>query len=147
VGKFVADSESFSEMLSRATGIAKGLSDIFSFLDSLSLQDDAAVPVFGFSPNYYFDQQSQGLAIYISPGIINGVMFNGQAVFVPANATTNISINSAGVVSLSFGPHLYPIATVVTGQVVTSGSTGKNANTDNGILSISDQRPTGSFSF
>ena len=103
--------------------------------------------VFGFSPNYYDNQQSAGLTVYISPGEINGRLIPGQVVQVPANATTNISINSAGVVSLSFGPHLYPIATVVTGQVVTSGSTGKNANTDNGILSISDQRPTGSFSF
>ena len=103
--------------------------------------------VFGFSPNYYDNQQSAGLTVYISPGEINGRLIPGQVVQVPANATTNISINSAGVVSLSFGPHLYPIATVVTGQVATSGSTGKNANTDNGILSISDQRPTGSFSF
>ena len=103
--------------------------------------------IFGFSPNYYDNQQSAGLAIYISPGEINGKLIAGQVVPVLANATTNISINSAGVVSFSFGLHLYPIATVVSGQVVTSGSTGKNANTSNGILSISDQRPPESFSF
>ena len=103
--------------------------------------------VFGFSPNYYTDQQSAGLAIYISPGSIGTVMFSGQIVSLPANSTTNISMDSNGNFYLYFGFGFYPIATVVTGQVVTSGSTGKNANTSNGILSITDVRPTTPFAF
>jgi hypothetical protein len=74
-------------------------------------------------------------------------LFLGKVVSVPANTTTNISMDANGSIQLRFGNHLYPIATVITGQVVTSGSTGKNANTSNGILSITDQRPTTPFSF
>jgi len=142
-----SDSFSFSELLARVTGIFRALVDSFSFSDSPSFSEDFSVPIFGFSPNYYFNQESAGLSVYISPGIINGIPFNGQIVNVPANQTTTVSLNQNGQAVIGSGKHLYPLATVVTGQVVTSGSTGRNANTSNGILSIADIRPGSRFAF
>lgn len=104
--------------------------------------------VFGFSPNYYFNQQSAGLAIYISPGKIGETLFPGKVVFVPANATTLISMDANGNIFLGVGP--YSIATVVSGKVQTAGTPNTFPNgdpvTSPGILSITDTRPL-SFSF
>jgi hypothetical protein len=101
--------------------------------------------IFGFSPNYYFNQQSAGLAIYVSPGEINGKLFLGQVVQVPANATTYIGLTSQGQIVLGTGPSLYPIAVVVAGAVLTSTPNTLPVSSP-GILSITDQRPA-SFSF
>lgn len=107
--------------------------------------------IFGFSPNYYFNQQSAGLAIYVSPGEIDGKLFLGQVVFVPANATTNISMDVNGNIQLRFGAHLYPIATVISGNVQTAGTPNTFPNggpvTSPGIVNIQDMRPTTPFSF
>jgi lysophospholipase L1-like esterase len=102
--------------------------------------------IFGFSPNRYTDVQNEGLRIYVSPGEINGVLIPGVVVKVPANATTFIGMNAQGTIVLGGGTDLYPIASVVAGQIVTSGGTGKNANYSNGIITITDLRPT-TFSF
>lgn len=102
--------------------------------------------VIGFTPNYYENQQSAGLNVYISPGTIGTTLYNGQVVTVPANATTEISINSQGQVQFGFGPGLYSIAIVVSGQVQTSGTPNTLPVYSNGILSITDVRPA-SFSF
>ena len=141
------DVESFNDGLSRFTGIGRSVSDSLPFSDFVLLREASAVNVFGFSPNYYFNQESAGLSIFISPGIIGSTMFNGQVVAIPANVTTNISIDKNAKVYVGLAPNLYPIARVVAGQVVTSGSTGKNANTSNGIISITDIRPGSSFAF
>lgn len=105
-----------------------------------------SLPVFGFSPNRYHDVQNAGREIYISPGEIGRTLIPGKVVVAPASATTNISMDQNGNIYLYFGAGFYPIATVVAGQVVTSGNTGKNATTSNGIISITDVRPT-SFAF
>jgi hypothetical protein len=55
-------------------------------------------------------------------------------------------MNAQGTIVLGGGTDLYPIASVVAGQIVTSGGTGKNANYSNGIITITDLRPT-TFSF
>lgn len=119
--------------------------------------------IIGFTPNWYFGQQNAGLGIWISTGTINGTEFNGQFVSLPANAITSIGITAQGQIVLGAGPDLYPIAVVVTGQVVTSGNTKSstpfggatklNQNqqiyyaTNNGVLGITDARPLGAFSF
>ena len=127
--------------------------------DELPSISDPLSIVVGFTPNYYFAQQNAGLAVWISTGTINGVTYQGQLVTLPKNSTTQINISSTG--SIVFGPtqdHLYPVAVVVTGPVVTSGNTvnnspfgGKgqlsNVEFSDGILSITDIRPTGTFGF
>jgi hypothetical protein len=145
----IADTESFNDTATRDVGFTEGVADLFTVSDSIAIVIGrfVAVNIFGFAPNYYDNQQSQGLMIYISPGIINGVVFPGQIVNVSANATTNISINANGQAVMGLAAKLYPVARVIAGQVVTSGSTGKNANTSNGIISITDVRPTTPFSF
>lgn len=102
--------------------------------------------VFGFAPNWYENQQSAGLNIYISPGTIGTTLYNGQVATVPANATTNISIDCEGQIHYEFGEDWYPVATVVSGQVQTSGTPNTLPVYSNGILSITDMRPA-SFSF
>lgn len=104
--------------------------------------------VFGFAPNYYFNQQSAGLAIYVSPGKIGETLFPGKVISVPANATTLISMDANGNIFLGIGP--YSIATVKSGNVQTAGTPNTFPNggpvTSPGILSITDTRPI-SFSF
>lgn len=103
----------------------------------------------GFAPNWYFGLENSGLGIWVAAGAINGTEYNGQLVLVPANATTSIGLNSQGQIVLGLGPSIYPVATIVTGQIVTSGSTKASASfiTSNGVLSITDQRPMTPFSF
>jgi hypothetical protein len=90
----------------------------------------------GFSPNYYFNQQSAGLGIWVASGSINGILFNGKFVSVPANAITNISLDSNGNVVYGIGSGLTSIARVVSGQVQTSGTPNTSPVFSNGILSI-----------
>src|SRR5579864_3118770 len=100
------------------------------------------MPAFiGFSPNFYFNQQSAGLSIWVSAGTINGKLFNGQVVNVPANATINISMDSNGNIVFGLGAGLN-IARVVSGQVQTSGTPNTLPIFSPGILSITDLRPS-----
>jgi len=146
--RVVSDMESFSDTAVREIGFGESLADMFTVSDSIGIVIGhfLAVNIFGFSPNYYFNQHSAGLAIYLSPGEINGKLFLGQVVFVPNNATTNISIDVNGNVQLMFGRLLYPIATVVTGPVTTSTPNTLPVSSP-GVISITDQRPTTPFSF
>src|SRR5690348_16253454 len=48
----------------------------------------------GFAPNYYFGQHNKGLSIYMAPGSISGVPFNGQVVNIPAQSTTTLYVDS-----------------------------------------------------
>lgn len=93
----------------------------------------------GFSPNFYFNQQSAGLSIWIAAGTINGKLLNGQVVNVPANATTNISMDTNGNIVFGLGAGLN-IARVVTGKVQTSGTPNTLPIFSPGILSITDLR-------
>jgi hypothetical protein len=99
--------------------------------------------VFGFSPNYYFNQQSAGLAIYVSPGQIGTTLIPGKVVSVPANKTSQISMDAGGNIFVGIGP--YPIAIVVAGAVLTSTPNTLPVSSP-GILSIQDIRPQ-SFTF
>ena len=148
VHRAISDSGSFSDTAVREIGFGESLADMFTVSDSIGIVIGhfAAINIFGFSPNYYFNQHSAGLAIYLSPGEINGKLFLGQVVFVPNNATTNISIDVNGNVQLIFGKLLYPIATVVTGPVTTSTPNTLPVSSP-GVISITDQRPTTPFSF
>jgi hypothetical protein len=103
--------------------------------------------VFGFAPNYYYNQQSAGLAIYVSPGQVGTKQFPGKVIQVPANATTQISADLNGNVFLGVGP--FPIATVITGLVQTAGTPNTFPSggpvSSPGILSIQDIRPQSAF--
>lgn len=108
----------------------------------------------GFTPNWYYGQQNAGLAIYIAPGDINGTHFNGGVFGVPNNATTVFYLNDDGMITTEDGD--YPIAQVVSGQIITSSVAssigafafpllvvnGRRAfyNSDPGIKSITDLR-------
>ena len=108
--------------------------------------------VSGFQPCWLEGQQNAGLGIWVNTGRINGILVNGQKVFVPAAATTQVWVTASGLVQVgaSVPGGSYAIATVVSGTVVTGGNTpagltgslGKWAGltTDNGILSITDVR-------
>ena len=50
----------------------------------------------GFAPNYYYNQQSAGLGIYIAAGIVNGTTYQGGFFAVPANSTTYFWVTSNG---------------------------------------------------
>jgi hypothetical protein len=99
--------------------------------------------VFGFAPNYYYNQQSAGLAIYVSPGQIGTTLIPGKVVSVPPNATTQISMDLNGNIFLGVGP--FPIAVVISGNVQTAGTPNTFPSggpvTSPGIVSIQDIRP------
>lgn len=123
--------------------------------------------VLGFAPSFYYAQNTAGLGVWIASGSIDGVSYNGQLVNVPKMATTQINVDANGNIVLGpTEPGLFPIAVVVAGQVVTSGNTAastpwggvakltpaiqatyNNATYNDGILSITDIRPTGAFAF
>ena len=120
----------------------------------------------GFAPSFYYAQNTKGLGIWVASGSINGTDYNGQLVNVPANATTFVWVTENGVIGTGaqVPSNAFPIAQVVSGQLVTSGNTLTNSpfggafqpnnpytrlnvEFSNGILSITDIRPTGAFSF
>lgn len=106
----------------------------------------------GFAPNWLYGQNNAGLGIYVSPGIINGVMFNGKTVSVPANTTTYVWVTTVGGIQSgsSIPGGASPIATVVSGQVLVGGNLPAGLLSPlgrwgglsyaNGILSITDIR-------
>lgn len=53
----------------------------------------------GFAPNYYFGQHNKGLSIYMSPGFIDGIPFNGQVPSVSPQSITTLWVNSDGTLS------------------------------------------------
>lgn len=121
----------------------------------------------GFAPSYYFAQNTAGLGIWVATGTVNGVIQNGQFVVVPANATSYVFLleNSNLIVGAALPPSgVFPIAVVVSGQVITSGNletntpwsgaqmpinaaTLSNVEFSNGIISITDIRPPDPFTF
>lgn len=108
-------------------------------------QSNTNAEIIGFAPNWYFNQQSIGLSIYLSPGTFNGKGTNGQLVNVPANSTTLIWLDSNGVIQKGTVAPLgtYSVATVVSGQVLVGGNLPGGLGTllfANGILSITDTR-------
>jgi hypothetical protein len=102
--------------------------------------------VIGFAPNWYEGQLNAGLGFYISPGSINGKVYQGQVYPVPPNSITFVWLNANGSIGSSQSQFLngaYPIAVVISGIIVT----GTNTNIYNpqqtqaqGILGISDVR-------
>lgn len=110
----------------------------------------------GFAPNFYFVQGGAGLSIFIATGNISGVIHPGQVVNLPPNSTTTLSMDRFGVIQQGMASGEFPIARVVTGQVITSGNLPSNANFSagrfnprnaanvqysDGVLSITDLRP------
>ena len=53
----------------------------------------------GFAPNWYYNPGDAGLAIYVSSGSVNGHLYNGQIVIIPAQLTVDVWVNPDG----SFG--------------------------------------------
>lgn len=102
----------------------------------------------GFAPNFYENQHSAGLKVYVSPGTINGTSYNGQVITVAANNTNYISVDNSGNITSSTSGYasVNQIGIVITGQIVTSGDTLTNASGalavefSNGIVSITDTR-------
>ena len=94
----------------------------------------------GFAPNWLI-QNTGGLAIYVSPGRINGISVNGQTIAMPPNSSTYVWITEEGNfgtgVSLPAG--VLPIALVESGTVYT-GTPNLPNNSSPGILAITDLR-------
>jgi hypothetical protein len=108
----------------------------------------ASTPTSGFSASWFEGQQNAGLGVYVSAGQWQGVIYNPQIVFVPANSTSALYLNpGSGIVQVGAGASIpngsYGIAIVVSGQVQTSGNGPTSLGTEvtsNGILSITDIR-------
>ena len=94
----------------------------------------------GFAPNWYYNPGTEGLGVYVAPGNINGVIYDGSVVSIPANSTVYVYVDSNG--NIQTGGSVpggdYGIALVVSGQVLTSSLGLGQYN--NGILSITDIR-------
>ena|ERR1700676_4386437 len=108
--------------------------------------------VIGFAPNWYEGQNNKGLGVYIATGSINGAVYQRQLVFVPKNSTTYIWVNANGSVQqgTSLPPNVFPVAAVVSGTILTGTSVNiyyPYLTQDPGILSITDLRSTGPFTF
>ena len=104
----------------------------------------------GFAPSFYDIQNSAGLQMYVSPGTINKIRYNGTVVNLTAGNINYVSVDNGGNVSASTSgyPSANPVAIVVTGAIVTSGSTpanksGQSVVYSQGVISITDTRSFG----
>lgn len=109
--------------------------------------------VVGLTANWLYGQQNAGLGVYIAPGAIDRRLVPGGQFSVKPNTTTLFWVTFAGMIQS--GPLVptgkYPIASVVSGNVVT-GTRSSNVDpvpqsTSSGILSITDIRPPSPFQF
>lgn len=103
----------------------------------------------GFAPNWLYGQQNAGLGIYIAPGDVNGIHFNGGIFSVPNNAVTVFYVTAQGLIQSgqSVPDGAFAIAQVTSGPVITSTiaqfsqlTYPKFFNTNPGILNITDLR-------
>jgi hypothetical protein len=94
----------------------------------------------GFAPSWYYNPGTEGLGIYVAPGNINGVLYDGQVVTIAANSTVYVYVDDSGIAhtggSVPGGD--FGVALVVSGQVLTSSL--NLGQYENGILSIGDIR-------
>ena len=106
----------------------------------------------GFTANWYFGQNDAGLAIYVSPGIVNGFQVQGAVLPIPPDRNVLVWVTAGGAIQAGFAYptniNVYPIAVVTSGKIITS-TIARNGffNTDEGIQAIVDNRPSDFFAF
>lgn len=106
----------------------------------------------GFAPCWFEGQHNKGLGVYIATGLVNGILVNGQVIYVAPNATSYIWVEADGTVASGavVPGGAAAIAIVVAGTVIVGGNQppsllspiGKwgGLSTEDGILNITDIR-------